>query len=96
MQKPAFRFVRPCFVKRYFFENESRTNLEQRSNKAGSKMSESAKVGKHRQSSAKGGNVILPTLFCATFASPTPDKGLAQRIVTHKKQKSWEHTTKEF
>ena len=53
-------------------------------------------VGKSRQKSAKVGTVILAIVFCPTFAIPTPDKGLAKRVITHKKQKSWEHTTKEF
>lgn len=59
-------------------------------------MGEPANVRKGSKKRENGGTKILPTLFRATFAQPTPDKGLAQRIVTHKKQKSWEHTTKEF
>ena len=53
-------------------------------------------VGKSRQKSAKVGTVILAIVFCPTFAIPTPDKGLAKRVITHKKQKSWERIAKEF
>ena len=64
--------------------------------KVGKSRQKSAKSGKRRQKSAKVGTVILAIVFCATFAIPTPDKGLAKRVITHKKQKSWERITKEF
>ena len=64
--------------------------------KVGKSRQKSAKSGKRRQKSAKVGTVILAIVFCPTFAIPTPDKGLAKRVITHKKQKSWERIAKEF